>query len=778
MLYDFRAGVREALLARLTRTESVRVLEQVYEGVSERVAATLGGVNDFRALMDAGAGRVGRARTARGKQGVRGGRGGGVQGAGGDYGDIAARLSVGGAKAAVGLAEAVDEARPRERGGGLFRWWPRRPRAEAEAVGEGSASGGVKPVHDGTRVATRIPVLPKSYVRRGATSHVVEVLGGATPAAASEYPVRDTTMCVIEGAPGVGKTALAVGCARELAAEFTMVRWLRAHSQESLVDDLVDLAVDLGLVPVRGTTDPADLLAGLRTYLREHPGWLLICDGVTREALASPQLDLRLWSPLTGYGSVLVTLSEGAHWEAGPYETVTLDDFSPSSATVYLHSALARERGELWNLDSVLTDLVEVVGTRPLDLAVIVSAIKNSDSPVDIHVQSMLLDRTDTSRFLRSLVWITQSGTFLGTGVAVRPDAVLTATAVDLESGLLQVHQEGGQVYDVSSCSTQHLDAPGLFLLMLADAVLPPVFLAHPETGADAVAVWHSPPGRGWTTAPGIRLRPGSAAVDTLPEGTALIDSAGSLRSLVTATTEGVMVAIDVTPGLVNRLAARFEGRRVQARVREPTVPRSPRQAPYFYLSYARTPSWSAGERILVQRFFTDLSRNISELTASREPVVGFLDENLPLGSNWQEEMRLALASARVLVPLYSRHYFNSTWCGMEWDAFGRRHQRDRRGTTHERPAVVPVLWTVAEEMRLPPVAERLPYIDPRDVSRYSREGVKGLLESGKRSAQYRHVVKQIAEAVVEVAETTHLSPYDVSLLDDLRNVFEDPEQD
>ncbi|MFI9365636.1 SAV_2336 N-terminal domain-related protein [Kitasatospora sp. NPDC053057] len=50
VVYDFVDGVREELLGELTRTESVRVLEQVLAKVSGRVAATFGGTLDFRAL--------------------------------------------------------------------------------------------------------------------------------------------------------------------------------------------------------------------------------------------------------------------------------------------------------------------------------------------------------------------------------------------------------------------------------------------------------------------------------------------------------------------------------------------------------------------------------------------------------------------------------------------------------------------------------------------------------------------------------------------------------
>ncbi|WP_217549991.1 alpha/beta fold hydrolase [Streptomyces sp. GbtcB6] len=64
IVYDFRSGVREDLLTELTRGESMHVLDQVVAKVSNRVAATFGGVVDFRALA-ALAGTPGNAASGR-----------------------------------------------------------------------------------------------------------------------------------------------------------------------------------------------------------------------------------------------------------------------------------------------------------------------------------------------------------------------------------------------------------------------------------------------------------------------------------------------------------------------------------------------------------------------------------------------------------------------------------------------------------------------------------------------------------------------------------------
>ncbi|MFJ1606896.1 TIR-like protein FxsC [Streptomyces sp. NPDC088253] len=195
----------------------------------------------------------------------------------------------------------------------------------------------------------------------------------------------------------------------------------------------------------------------------------------------------------------------------------------------------------------------------------------------------------------------------------------------------------------------------------------------------------------------------------------------------------------------------------------------------YFYLSYARRRRIPGERRSPEHRFFTDLTRMIREMTDFQGSDVGFFDEGLPSGTRWEEEMKLALASARVFIPLYSPQYFKSAWCGMEWDAFSRRRQLARRTAGQGETAIVPVLWTGvgAGKPGLPPVVRDVQYSAPEFHSRYLQAGLVDLMESGRR-ADYLRVVLAIATTVVEVAETTRLTPCDISLFDDLHNVFDD----
>ncbi|MDV9176243.1 TIR-like protein FxsC, partial [Streptomyces sp. W16] len=748
VLYDFRDGVRQSLLPRLTRTESLRVLRGVIKGVSERVEATFGGVTDFPALVAAAGadGGLDGLELPEGSRAFAEVALAVIRGTGGDYAEVAARLveGVGGPAGEMVLDQAelvTDEAESERVGRGA--WWRRfQPRLERFRYTEGQEIPNESPLPAeddgavGERVPSRIPELPDHHERRGLTYSVLEVLRRGSPGVVARYPVSGPTVCVVEGAPGVGKTSLAIDCARELEAEFSLVRWLRADSFTTLREELAALATELGVM-----RRPNDFF-GLRAYMRDHPGWLLIYDGVTSDTVAP-------WVP-EGYGSLLMTVSEGAELPAVPHETVTLDDFSGESALRYVEKALPR--GESWTDRGDLLDLLEVTGTHPLALSEAVSRIEADHESVMTYVMTELVRRSEVARFLSLLVWITRDDTFLGLGVVVKPNVVVS-TAIEGVAGEFRVHQLGGPHVYVAQAEPS--SASGLTLLTLSEAVLSPATLSDPGS-APAVAVWLSRPDPS-SGKPAVRLRPISPETQPPPPSAALIDADGRLCALVNDYVDRVEV-IAVTPRRVAR----------SARVKRPS--------PLFYLSYASGPSASGkSDSRFVTQFVNDLASELLNLTGLRSDSVSYfpLHEELSLGEPWLESMKYALARAQVFVPLYSPGYFRSAWCGMEWGAFNRRQQQQSGGGA--RSAIVPVLWNHVDPEQLPPVARNLQYTRGDLGERYAAEGLYGLLASESRSA-YRHAVLQLASVIANVALRTRLNPCDPALFDDMPNAFETDE--
>lgn len=83
---------------------------------------------------------------------------------------------------------------------------------------------------------------------------------------------------VLVGLPGVGKTQVARKYADDARHGYRLVWWVHASQADAIDAALVKLARDLKL-PDHGDPNPDVVLQGVRTWLRQNPGWLLVFDG-------------------------------------------------------------------------------------------------------------------------------------------------------------------------------------------------------------------------------------------------------------------------------------------------------------------------------------------------------------------------------------------------------------------------------------------------------------------------------------------------------------------
>jgi tetratricopeptide (TPR) repeat protein len=258
----------------------------------------------------------------------------------------------------VGLDEAAARARLREELAAAVRG-QRPPPADHGFPGGGPAAMAEvgRP-----RFPTALPPVWNLPFRRNPT-----FTGREQPLAElAEQLGRDAAAAVtqtLQGAGGVGKTALAVEYAYRHRSQFDTVWWVRAEQPTSLVGDYAGLAGALRL-PGAGQADQQ--LAGLavRRWLEEHDRWLLVLDNAegpdTPTGLEVPLAKLVDLLPQVLHGQVLVT-SRDASWEEHT-ALAELEVFSPTEAVAFL-------LGRSGSSDhTTAAEIVELLGLLPLAL--------------------------------------------------------------------------------------------------------------------------------------------------------------------------------------------------------------------------------------------------------------------------------------------------------------------------------------------------------------------------------------------------------------------------
>jgi transcriptional regulator with XRE-family HTH domain len=184
--------------------------------------------------------------------------------------------------------------------------------------------------------------------------------------------------------------------------------------------------------------------------------------------------------------------------------------------------------------------------------------------------------------------------------------------------------------------------------------------------------------------------------------------------------------------------------------------------APIFYLGYghARHPQ-AAGlgpSSNMVQRLRNDLAEHVGELLGlPYGQTVGFLDLDARLGDPWNEQIRHAIGTCHVYVPLISPRYLASPWCRFEWDAFASRIVRSTTAVpTVAQSAIIPVSWTAVDRTTLPPAIQRIQSFTPNPappgvVDAYLSDGLYGIMQL-RMEREYEVVVWRLAQRIVDIA--------------------------
>jgi FxsC-like protein len=193
---------------------------------------------------------------------------------------------------------------------------------------------------------------------------------------------------------------------------------------------------------------------------------------------------------------------------------------------------------------------------------------------------------------------------------------------------------------------------------------------------------------------------------------------------------------------------------------------------PYFFLSYARSrfrPDDGTDPDRWVTKLYKDLCHDVGIVTGTSTP--GFMDRQIPAGTQWPDHLAEALANCRVFLALLSPAYFTSEYCGKEWAAFLERVKSRQAGL--DRPlAIIPALWTRLGPSELPPDLKHMQYIPPDFPPQYAAEGFYGIMKLGRYREQYKQAVLQLARLVKETAEETALATGPITDFESVGNAF------
>lgn len=219
-------------------------------------------------------------------------------------------------------------------------------------------------------------------------------------------------------------------------------------------------------------------------------------------------------------------------------------------------------------------------------------------------------------------------------------------------------------------------------------------------------------------------------------------------------------------------LRAPASGNRSEAHARPttsfaPTPAREQRYTHWFYLSYARS-DWDA----YLQRFFKDLVNELRMQLGSHENDLGFVDQYISLGEDWNQETSRALATSRLCVCIFSPAYFKSAHCGKEFNGFTARSRLASPFETSTE-GIFPVDWLPTEVT--PIGAERrsgaMPGALLQNVANSAEypthSGLRRMLMRSRRS-EYGDFLHQFARILAETGQRAPLpvvDPFDVQLV-------------
>ncbi|MDR0329624.1 MAG: LuxR C-terminal-related transcriptional regulator [Rickettsia sp.] len=175
--------------------------------------------------------------------------------------------------------------------------------------------------------------------------------------------ISNLAISACAGLGGIGKTQLALQYIHHTKHPYTLKAWFPAENIDYLYNKYIELAKLLGYTEAVYTKE--NIIAYIKQWLIDNPGWLLVYDNVSNYRKIAPFL------PETG-GYVILTTRQ-RHWPTKfsilPIDVMTEEESIKTIKTLIQRDIAAEEQ-------NAVRELVEVLGYLPLALVQAGSYIK------------------------------------------------------------------------------------------------------------------------------------------------------------------------------------------------------------------------------------------------------------------------------------------------------------------------------------------------------------------------------------------------------------------
>jgi FxsC-like protein len=177
----------------------------------------------------------------------------------------------------------------------------------------------------------------------------------------------------------------------------------------------------------------------------------------------------------------------------------------------------------------------------------------------------------------------------------------------------------------------------------------------------------------------------------------------------------------------------------------------------WFFLSHSRFDRESNKNKF-INRFYDDLLTQI-RLRRGKESSA-FIDAGeVRAGDFWRERLESNLSTCRVLVCMYSRNFFNSPFCGKEFQIFYNRLLGYASGGEFP-PLILPVMYTPPEDFILPGIVTDIQYSFDEFPDDYKENGLYYLMARKAKRDDYLDFLDIFADRLIKVAEEHVLSEW------------------